>query len=131
MPNETGGLSGGNSSLGGLSNLLGTMNQSGLQQQQEQSMEDTFLATRRLGLLQSRFKIPRHLTFRERTVLEKRAEEQQALLAQGDNANAVTIGALDDFEQRLSKVKKRSTAITLKDVIAAQKPVDEPLTLNL
>ena len=110
--------------MGGLSNLLGTMNQSGLQQQQEQSMEDTFLATRRLGLLQSRFKIPRHLTFRERTVLEKRAEEQQALLAQGDNANAVTIGALDDFEERLSKVKKRSTAITLKDVIAAQKPVD-------
>ena len=55
----------------------------------------------------------------------------KALLAQGDNANAVTIGALDDFEERLSKVKKRSTAITLKDVIAAQKPVDEPLTLNL
>ena len=46
-------------------------------------------------------------------------------------ATPEAIGALDDFEERLSKVKKRSTAITLKDVIAAQKPVDEPLTLNL
>ena len=94
-------------------------------------MEDTFLATRHLGLLQSRFKIPRHLTFREKTVLEKRADDQQTMLSEADRANAVTIGALDEFEERLSKSKKRSAAITIKDVIAAQKPVDEPLTLNL
>ena len=93
-------------------------------------MEDTFLATRHLGLLQNRFKVPRHLTFREKTVLGKREEDQQAMLAEADRANAVTIGALDEFEERLSKSKKRSAAITIKDVIAAQKPVDEPLTLN-
>ena len=59
----------------------------------------------------------------------KRAEDQQAMLAEADRANAVTIGALDEFEEHC-RIEKQSAAITIKDVIAAQKPIDEPLTLN-
>ena len=49
-----------------------------------------------------------------------------------DEAKETTLKeSFDDFENRLKKVKKKATSITLKDVIAAQKPCDEPLTLAL
>ena len=37
----------------------------------------------------------------------------------------------EGFLTSVKKVKKKATSITLKDVIAAQKPCDEPLTLAL
>lgn len=94
-------------------------------------MEDSFLSTRKLGLLQSRFKIPRHLTFRERKVLKQRAEQRKAQLDADERKEAVLEEAFQDFENRLKKVKKKATSITLKDVIAAKKPCDETLTLAL
>ena len=104
---------------------MNTLSQAGM------SMEDSFLSTRKLGLLQSRFKIPRHLTFRERKVLKQRAEQRKAQLDADEKKETELEDAFQDFENRLKKVKKKATSITLKDVIAAKKPCDETLTLNL
>ena len=104
---------------------VNTLSQAGM------SMEDSFLSTRKLGLLQSRFKIPRHLTFRERKVLKQRAEQRKAQLDADEKKETELEDAFQDFENRLKKVKKKATSITLKDVIAAKKPCDETLTLNL
>ena len=89
-----------------------------------QSMEDVFLSTRKLGLLESRFKIPRHLTFREKKLLRQRAQQRKAQMDEDETKEQTLKEAFDDFEDRLKKVKKKATAITLKDVIAAQKPCD-------
>ena len=92
------------------------------------SMEDTFLSTRHLGLLKSRFKIPRHLTFRERTLLQKRRGERKSSTVKQDQNTRTCMVALDTFEENISNHPKGS--ITLKDVIAANMPCDQPLTLN-
>ena len=72
-----------------------------------------------------------YLTFREKKLLRHRAEQRKAQM-DADEAKETTLKkSFDDFENSLKKVKKKATSITLKDVIAAQKPCDEPLTLAL
>jgi hypothetical protein len=93
-----------------------------------QSMEDVFLSTRKLGLIESRFKIPRHLTFREKRLLRQRAQQRKAQMDEDETKEQTLKDSFDDFEGRLKKVKKKATAITLKDVIAAQKPCDGKYT---
>ena len=62
------------------------------------SMEDIFLSTRKLGLLESRFKIPRHLTFREKKLLRHRAEQRKAQM-DADEATETTLkDSFDDFD---------------------------------
>jgi hypothetical protein len=92
------------------------------------SLEDVFLSTRHAGLLKSRFKIPPHLTYREHTLLQKRRGERKSSMLKQDQNTHTCMMALDTFEENISNHPKGS--ITLKDVIAANMPCDQPLTLN-